>query len=145
MSQKLHGKMIVVWLMMISPSLSHHFRVWMWMRTTSIIEEATGTMDDGRSSSEKMVDVGCSMPVVSYLSFALIAANTLVNAVNLVVANNNDQNNSNNNNNLNANTKGRRRRRTMRRKKRSRSRDGFYRLGLNARRIWSDWLTLVSL
>ena len=80
-------------------------------------------MDEGRSPSEKMVEVGCSMPVVSYLSFALIAANTLVNAVNLVVANNNNDqnNNSNNNNNLNANTNGRRRRRTMRRKKRSAS------------------------
>ena len=75
-------------------------------------------MDEGRSPSEKMVDMGCSMPVVSYLSFALIAANTLVNAVNLVVANNNnsDQNNiSNNNNNLNANTNGRRRRRKKKR------------------------------
>ena len=66
-------------------------------------------MDEGRSPSEKMVDVGCSMPVVSYLSFALIAANTLVNAVNLAVANSNNNrnnnNNDNNNNNLNANAK----------------------------------------
>ena len=69
-------------------------------------------MEEGRSSSEKMVDVGCSMPVVSYLSFALIAVNTLVNAVNLAVANNNDQND---NNNLNANANGRRRRRRGRR------------------------------
>ena len=74
-------------------------------------------MEEGRSSSEKMVDVGCSMPVVSYLSFALIAVNTLVNAVNLAVANNNDQNDNNNdnNNNLNANANGRRRRRRGRR------------------------------
>ena len=75
-------------------------------------------MDEGRSPSEKVVDVGCSMPVVSYLSFALIAVNTLVNAVNLVVANQNNNNNDNNNN-LNANTNGRRRRRKMWRKKRS--------------------------
>ena len=68
-------------------------------------------MEEGRSSSEKMVDVGCSMPVVSYLSFALIAVNTVVNAVNLAVANNNDQND---NNNLNANANGRRRRRGRR-------------------------------
>ena len=71
-------------------------------------------MEEGRSSSEKMVDVGCSMPVVSYLSFALIAVNTLVNAVNLAVANNNDQNDDDNNNNLNANANGRRRRRGRR-------------------------------
>ena len=77
-------------------------------------------MDEGRSPSEKMVDVGCSMPVVSYLSFALIAVNTLVNAVNLVVTNQNNNNNDyENNNNLNANTNGRRRRRKMWRKKRS--------------------------
>ena len=73
--------------------------------------EATTIMEEGRSSSEKMVDVGCSMPVVSYLSFALIAVNTVVNAVNLAVANNNDQND---NNNLNANANGRRRRRGRR-------------------------------
>ena len=64
-------------------------------------------MEEGRSHSEKMVDVGCSMPVVSYLSFALIAVNTLVNAVNLNIASNNL---NNNNNNLNANVNGRRRR-----------------------------------
>ena len=74
------------------------------------------TFMEGRSSSysssEKMVDVGCSMPVVSYLSFALIATNTLVTAVNLAIANNNDQNDNNNdnNNNLNTNVNGRRRR-----------------------------------
>ena len=78
-------------------------------------------MDEGRSSSssEKMVDAGCSMPVISYLSFALIAVNTLVNAVNLAVSNNNDQNNNNNdsNNNLNSNTNGRRRRKKWMRRK----------------------------
>ena len=67
-------------------------------------------MEEGRSHSEKMVDVGCSMPVISYLSFALIAVNTLVNAVSLNIANNNDHSNNNNNNNLNANVNGRRRR-----------------------------------
>ena len=70
-------------------------------------------MDEWRSSyspSEKMADVGCSIPVVSYLSFALIAANTLINAVNLVVANKNDQNNSN------ANERRRGRRKMKRRK-----------------------------
>ena len=90
----------------LSPQFSSVF--FEGMSWFSVLE---ATFMEGRSSSysssEKMVDVGCSMPVVSYLSFALIATNTLVTAVNLAIANNNDQNN---NNNLNTNVNGRRRR-----------------------------------
>ena len=36
---------------------------------------------EGESRGTKYVDAGCSMPIISYLAFGLIAANTLANVI----------------------------------------------------------------